>query len=92
MATLNGARALGLEQTGQIKPGMKADLTLIDLDQPHYYPLNDPISALVYCGKGLDVLTTIVDGKILYHKGEYTTIDIEAVKANVKRITARLFS
>jgi 5-methylthioadenosine/S-adenosylhomocysteine deaminase len=46
---------------------------------------------VVYCGKGSDVHTVIVGGRILYGNGEYTTIDIEAVKANVKRITERLF-
>ena len=86
MATVNGAKALGLEDAGQLKPGMKADMTLIELDQPHYYPLNDPVSALVYCGKGSDVHTVMVDGKILFENGEYKTIDIEEVKANVKRI------
>lgn len=92
MATVNGARALGLEEVGQLKPGMKADMTLIDLEQPHYYPLNDPVSAVVYCGKGSDVHTVIVDGKILYENGEYKTIDIEAVKANVKRIAALILT
>ncbi|MDI9495466.1 MAG: amidohydrolase [Bacillota bacterium] len=91
MATVNGARALGLSDVGRIKAGMKADITLIDLDKPHYYPLNDAISAVVYCGKGSDVHTAIVDGEILYENGEYKTIDIEAVKAGVKRITERLF-
>jgi len=65
---------------------MKADITLIDLDQPHYYPLNDPISAIVYCGKGSDVHMVIGDGNILYENSEYKTIDMEAVKANVIRI------
>lgn len=92
MATVNGARALGLEEVGQLKPGMKADMTLIDLEQPHYYPLNDPVSAVVYCGNGSDVHTVIVDGKILYENGEYKTIDIEAVKANVKRIAALILT
>ena len=86
MATINGAKALGLENVGQLKAGMKADMTLIELDQPHYYPLNDPVSALVYCGKGSDVHAVMVDGKILFENGEYKTIDIEEVKANVKRI------
>jgi 5-methylthioadenosine/S-adenosylhomocysteine deaminase len=70
---------------------MKADMTLIDLEKPHYYPLNDPVSAVVYCGKGSDVHTVIVDGRILYEDGEYKTIDMEAVKANVKRIADLLF-
>jgi 5-methylthioadenosine/S-adenosylhomocysteine deaminase len=91
MATVNGAGALGLEDGGQLKAGMKADITLIDLDKPHYYPLNDAVAALVYCGKGSDVHTVMVDGEILYENGEYKTIDIEAVKAAVKKITDRLF-
>ena len=71
MATVNGARALGLEDVGQLK---------------------DAISAVVYCGNGSDVHTVIVDGKILFENGEYKTIDIEAVKANVKRIAALILT
>ena len=91
MATVNGAKALGLRDVGMLKAGMKADISLIDLNKPHYYPLNDTVSAVVYCGKGSDVHTVMVDGKILYENGEYKTIDIEAVKDNVNRITERLF-
>jgi 5-methylthioadenosine/S-adenosylhomocysteine deaminase len=49
LATVNGARVLGLEkEVGALIPGLKADLAVIDLDQPHLTPIYDPYSHLVY--------------------------------------------
>ncbi|MBC7765220.1 MAG: amidohydrolase [Hyphomonadaceae bacterium] len=91
MATVNGATALNLPAVGKIKAGMKADLVMLDLDQPHCYPMHSLISALVYSMNGSDVVMTMVDGTILYQNGEYLTIDAEKVKFEVKQSVARLF-
>ncbi len=92
-ATVNGARALGLEGvTGQIQPGMKADLVLIDMGQPQFYPRNNLVSALAYSTSGQEVVMSMVDGKILYDDGEYTTIDQEQVFHQVSRTIRRLAS
>ncbi len=80
MATVNGARALGRDDTGVLKAGMKADIAAIDLDAPHLTPYSDIPSLLVYSAQGSDVCMTMVDGKILYENGEYLTIDAERVK------------
>jgi 5-methylthioadenosine/S-adenosylhomocysteine deaminase len=91
MATVNGAKALGfVGMTGVIKEGMKADITILDMDKPHICPLNDPISAVVYAAQASDVDTVIVDGAVLLEKGRLVSIDIEKVKYEVSRIAARV--
>lgn len=66
MATVNGARAIGMEgELGVIRAGARADIILIDAEKPHLYPRHNLISNLVYCGKASDVDTVIVDGRIL---------------------------
>jgi 5-methylthioadenosine/S-adenosylhomocysteine deaminase len=66
MATREGAKALGLEkEIGTIEVGKKADLIVIDRDQPHLALATDPYSAIVYAARGHDVRTTIVDGIVL---------------------------
>ena len=70
MATVNGAKALGFN-SGEIKVGKLADIILIDINKPHYYPQQNLISNLVYAGKSSDVYLTMVNGKIKYYNGEY---------------------
>jgi 5-methylthioadenosine/S-adenosylhomocysteine deaminase len=93
MATVNGSNAIGFgNDTGVIKPGMKADLILIDTDKPHLSPLNDPYSAVVYSAQGSDVDTVIVDGDILMENRELKTIDEERVKYEAAAASKRLMS
>lgn len=91
MATVNGAKALGLPDTGSIQEGYKADLIIIDLDKPHLKPLHNLYSAVVYSAQSSDVVMTMVDGRILYQDGEFKTIDKEKVYANLERVCKRLF-
>lgn len=70
MATKNGANALGFN-SGEIKAGMLADIILIDIHSPHFYPHDNLLSHLVYAGKSSDVYLTMCNGKILYENGEY---------------------
>lgn len=67
MATIDGARALGLEdQIGSIEVGKRADLQLINLDTPHTTPHPDPISTIVYAAETSNVETVIIDGLTAY--------------------------
>jgi 5-methylthioadenosine/S-adenosylhomocysteine deaminase len=92
MATVNGAKALGIDHmTGKLERGMKADLILVSMNKPHFYPLHDRLSNLVYSGQSGDVDMVMVDGKILYEKGQFKTIDYEQVVFNINRICQRLF-
>lgn len=82
LATLGGARAMGLENDiGSIEVGKKADLVLVSLDEPHVNPAEkvDPYSLLVYSVRSSDVCLTMVDGKILMENRELKTIDKEQV-------------
>lgn len=66
MATINGAKALGLENDiGSIAEGKIADIIIIDIDDVKIKPVNDLISEIVYNVKGNNVVTTIINGKIL---------------------------
>lgn len=85
-ATLNGAVAQGRFDTGLIKEGFKADLTVIDTDKPSLYPDFDILNNIVYSAEKSDVVLTMVDGEILYKNGEFTTIDIEKIGSEVNRI------
>lgn len=66
MATINGAKAIRKEnEIGSIKVGKKADLIILNLDNPVTTPINDIFSTIVYNAKGHNVETTIINGKIL---------------------------
>lgn len=90
MATTNGAKALGLENLGSLKPGYKADLILVDLKQPHFYPHHDIIAHLVYAAQPADVDLVMVDGQILVEGGRVLTIDEEEVYQKVKECVQRI--
>ena len=79
-ATINGARALGMEkEIGSLEVGKRADIILIDLDKPNLTPLTNPVSHLVYSAKGCDVDTVIVDGRLLMEKRTLRTLDQQEV-------------
>lgn len=69
MATVRGARALGIK-AGIIREGYLADLLLIDARKPWFKPRGSPYSLLVYSARGSDVALTMVNGKIVWKKGE----------------------
>ena len=70
MATINGAMALGLQQSiGSLEEGKRADLIVVSLKRLHLTPFKDVIPALVYCAKGSDVDTVIVNGNVVVEHG-----------------------
>jgi 5-methylthioadenosine/S-adenosylhomocysteine deaminase len=80
MATIRGARALGMEQQiGSIEPGKRADIIVIDASAPRHTPMYDPLSHLVYVAHGSDVRTTVVHGRVLMRDRAMTTLDAAAV-------------
>jgi len=86
MATVNGAKAQGrAHSSGMIKVGYDADILLLDFDNPRQTVCYDPVLNLAYSTSGRDVEMTMCRGKILYEKGEFTTIDIEKVLFDARR-------
>lgn len=80
MATINGAKALGMDhEIGTIDVGKKADLVLVDMKTPHLTPYRHPISHMVYSANGGDVDTVICNGQILMLEKELLTMDEQAV-------------
>ena len=90
MATVNGAKALGRPDTGILKKGMKADIIALDMSAPHLRPTGDIPSLLVYSAQASDVCMTMVDGRILYEDGSYTTIDSARVEKAFMKTVKRL--
>lgn len=86
MATLHGARALGIDdQVGSLEAGKKADLITIDTDAPHLSPVWNPVATLVFAAQGSDVHTVVIDGKVIVSGGEILTMDERAVVAEARR-------
>jgi len=74
-ATIVGAKAMGYDNLGLIKEGYLADLILLDLKNAHTTPRIDLESNLIYSSQGSDVCLTMVDGKVLFRNGNFTTLD-----------------
>ncbi|MGW8222963.1 MAG: amidohydrolase [Syntrophobacteria bacterium] len=87
MATKGGAAALGMTQVlGSLEPGKKADLIVIDLNQPHLTPMYEPCSHLVYAARGADVRDVVIDGSIIMRERRLLDIDEQEVMAKVRTI------
>ncbi len=93
MATLNGARAVGLEkEIGSLEKGKKADLILLDLKKPHLVPVIDAAADIVHYGISSDVDTVIVGGRILMEGREVKTLNETEVMQQAQRTTERLWA
>jgi 5-methylthioadenosine/S-adenosylhomocysteine deaminase len=89
MATIGGARSLGMEkEIGSLEAGKRADLILVRMNRAGQTPLYDPVSHLVYTTRGDDVDTTIVNGKILMRGRVVRTLDQAAVLAEARKAAA----
>jgi 5-methylthioadenosine/S-adenosylhomocysteine deaminase len=87
MATLHGARALGLEaEIGSLEVGKRADLVLFDVDRPEWRPLLDPVANLVHSASGASVHTVVIDGRVVLDAGQVTTVDEAEVLERAERL------
>jgi 5-methylthioadenosine/S-adenosylhomocysteine deaminase len=92
MATIDGARALGLErETGTLETGKRADLIVVALDRLHLTPRPDIVSAVVYAAEASDVRTVVIDGQIVMREGELTTMSEREVIAEASEQAELLF-
>jgi 5-methylthioadenosine/S-adenosylhomocysteine deaminase len=93
LATSGGARVLGLEkEVGALAPGLKGDLIVIDLDQPHLTPLYDPYSHLVYAATGADVQTVLVHGRVVVQDRRLLSFDLAETLARARELAGGLLA
>jgi 5-methylthioadenosine/S-adenosylhomocysteine deaminase len=86
-ATLAGAKAVGLSGTiGAIKPGMMADLVILDLKEPAFVPFNSAARQIVFAESGRAVDTVLVGGRPVVRGGRLTTVDEASLAAAVDEI------
>ena len=91
LATIHGARALGLEdEIGSLEPGKRADVVAVNISASHMVPTADPYSALVHTANQENVVMTMVAGRVLYESGQYLTIDAERAVARAGEIREKL--
>ena len=80
MATIEGAKALGLDkEIGSLEAGKKADVVVFDLNRFNTQPARDPLKNLLYYGNVSNVKTVIVDGKVLLENGNFLNVDVRRV-------------
>ncbi len=91
MATAGSARALGIDdRAGRIRPGLRADVVLLDFRQAHLCPLHGVVSHLIYAARAGDVRTVFVDGRPLMLDGELQTLDEQEIFGQVASRLERL--
>lgn len=92
MATIDGARAVGLEQhIGSIERDKKADLVAFDFRRPHLTPCINPLGNLVHVAQGRDVELVLVDGRVVVQGGEPTLARRETIVGDAERAAAALW-
>jgi 5-methylthioadenosine/S-adenosylhomocysteine deaminase len=91
MATLGGARALGMEdRIGSLETGKRADIVVVDVSGARMTPMYNPVSHLVYAAKGADVRHVVVEGRIVMRDRAVLTLDERAVVARAAALAARV--
>ena len=81
---------MGLRGCDVLAAGKCADFAVIDLRQPNMQPLHNIAKNLVYAGSKQNVKMTVVDGKILYEDGKFTTVDADEVYERANRIAREI--
>lgn len=93
MATINGAKAMGLEdQIGSIEIGKQADFVALDMHKPRLTPAPDPVSAIVCAGNGSDVDTVVIGGRIVVEAGRVCSMDEERILAEADQRARKVYA
>jgi 5-methylthioadenosine/S-adenosylhomocysteine deaminase len=91
LATIDGARALGLDsRIGSIERGKRADIAIVRLDGAHVEPGGDVFSRLVYACGARDVMHVLVDGEIVVKDRQHLRLDVDRVTARARALAKRL--
>lgn len=86
MAVSGSALAMGLTDCDELSEGKKADIVVIDLDQPNMQPLNNTVKNVVFAGSKSNVKMTVSNGAIVYENGGFPTLDKERIFAKANEI------
>ncbi|MDI6693170.1 MAG: amidohydrolase family protein [Anaerosomatales bacterium] len=91
MATLDGARALGIDHlVGSLEPGKRADVVAVDLSRSHQVPTRDPYGAVVHTTNQDDVLLTMIDGEVVFDRGSVDAASFADLVERADRVQAKL--
>lgn len=90
MATINGAKALKLNETGEIEEGKLADLIIINMEETITKPINNIFAEIVYNVKGSNVDTTIVNGKVLMENRKINNVNKKEIIQKCEKIIGRI--
>ena len=93
MATMAGAQAMGLSaEIGTLEPGKKADLVVLNMDQPHWVPKISILGNLMHVGQGRDITHVMIDGRWVIEGGRATLVDEEKIKAEAQQAAESLWT
>ncbi len=93
MATIEGARTLGLEDiTGSIEVGKKADIIIVDTNKPHLTPMYNPYSHIVYSARGNDVSHSIINGQLVMENRKLLTFDLDEIISSAKNRSQQILT
>jgi len=85
MATIDGAKALGMEAlTGSIEIGKKADIIIVDIKKPHLTPMYNPYSHMVYAARGNDVSHSIINGQLIMENRRLLSLNLDEIMERAK--------
>lgn len=91
LATRGSARVLNREHDlGSLDPGKKADMIVLDAQQPHMVPLYNPYSQITYVATGADVRTVMVNGQIVVQDRQIVTFDVRETMARVQEFARKI--
>lgn len=92
IATVGGASLAPFGVSGRLEVGEPADVVLVDLTGPHCQPLHDPLAALVYSMRASDVVTVVVDGRVVVRNRVLCTADLAEIVADAARVAPELLA
>ena len=88
--TSGGALCMGLTDCDVLAPGKKSDIIMIDMDKPYMQPENNVVRNIIYSADNSCVKMTMIDGRILYENGEFTTIDFDETRKKCAELLSQL--
>jgi 5-methylthioadenosine/S-adenosylhomocysteine deaminase len=91
MVTIGGARVLGMEdKIGSLEVCKRADIIILDMDQPHAHPVYNIYSLIIYSLRGSDVETVMVDGRLMVQDRKLVTLDLDRLYDKVDALARQI--